>query len=231
MDSLPSPFDQLTDLTSTFALLDVALVLGLSFALGLVMGAVYRATHRGVSYSQGFVHTLVILCTVVALVMLIVGSNIARAFTLVGALSIIRFRNALKETRDVGFIFATMAIGMACGTRFYMLAVFATVWIAGISVLMSRLRIFAKVIHERILLVEVPGDADPSALFEEVFDRNTKEANLISLETTRAGELKEAVYSVVLRRGVDPARFLDAVRAKNGDHKVSLVLGQQELDL
>jgi uncharacterized membrane protein YhiD involved in acid resistance len=199
--------------------------------LGLVMGAVYRATHRGVSYSQGFVHTLVILTTVVALVMLIVGSNIARAFTLVGALSIIRFRNALKETRDVGFIFATMAVGMACGTRFYMLAVFATIWIAGIIVLMSKLRLFAKVVHERILLVEVPGDVNPDELLAEVFERHAKEANIISLETVRAGELKEAVYSVVLRRGTDPTRLLEAVRAKNGNHKVSLVLGQQELDL
>ncbi len=222
---------QLTDLTGTFALLDVALVLGLSFVLGLVMGFVYRATHRGVSYSQGFVHTLVLLCVVVALLMLIVGSNIARAFTLVGALSIIRFRNALKETRDVGFIFATLAIGMACGTRFYMLAVFATIWIAGIIVLLSRLRVFAKVVHERILLVEVPGDANPDELLGEVLERHAKDANIISLETVRGGELKEAVYSIVLRRGISPTKFLDDVRARNGDRKVSLVLGQQELDL
>jgi hypothetical protein len=222
---------QLSDLTGTFALLDVALVLGLSFVLGLVMGFVYRGTHRGVSYSQGFVHTLVLLCVVVALLMLIVGSNIARAFTLVGALSIIRFRNALKETRDVGFIFATLAIGMACGTRFYMLAVFATIWIAGIIVLLSRLRVFAKVVHERILLVEVPGDANPDELLGEVFERHVKEANIISLETVRGGELKEAVYSVVMRRGASPTKLLDDVRARNGDRKASLVLGQQELDL
>ncbi|NMC71506.1 MAG: DUF4956 domain-containing protein [Myxococcales bacterium] len=222
---------QLTDFTGTFALLDVALVLGLSFVLGLVMGFVYRATHRGVSYSQGFVHTLVLLCVVVALLMLIVGSNIARAFTLVGALSIIRFRNALKETRDVGFIFATLAVGMACGTRFYMLAVFATIWIAGVIVLLSRLRVFAKVVHERILLVEVPGEANPDELLGEIFERYAKEANIISLETVRGGEAKEAVYSVVLRRGISPTKLLDDVRARNGDRKASLVLGQQELDL
>ena len=64
--------------------------------------------------------------TVVSLIMLIIGSNVARAFALVGALSIIRFRNAMKETRDVGFIFLVMAMGMAVGTRFYLLAIFAT---------------------------------------------------------------------------------------------------------
>jgi hypothetical protein len=91
--------------------------------------------------------------------------------------------------------------------------------------------VFAKVVHERILLVEVPGDANPDDLLREVFERHAKESNIISLETVRGGELKEAVYSVVLRRGSSPTNFLDDVRARNGDRKVSLVLGQQELDL
>ena len=94
----------------------------LSFVLCAVVGFVYRVTHRGISYSQTYVQTLVFMGMVVSLVMLVVGSNIARAFALVGALSIIRFRNAIKETRDVGFIFLAMAIGMATGTRFYILA-------------------------------------------------------------------------------------------------------------
>ncbi len=69
---------------------------------------------------------IVLLGLVVAIVMLIVGTDIARAFTLVGALSIVRFRNAIKETRDVGYIFYIMAVGIACGTRFYALGVFFT---------------------------------------------------------------------------------------------------------
>ena len=93
------------DLTGEFSFMDVALVLLLSFALSVFIGWIYKITHRGTSYTQSFVFTLVLNGMVVALVMMIVGSNIARAFSLVGALSIIRFRNALKETRDVGFIF------------------------------------------------------------------------------------------------------------------------------
>ena len=106
------------DLTSQFTVMDVVLVLILSFLLSAFLGWVYMTTHRGTSYTQSFVFSLVINGMVVALVMLIVGSNVARAFSLVGALSIVRFRNAVKETRDVGFIFFAMAIGMAVGTRF-----------------------------------------------------------------------------------------------------------------
>ena len=104
----------------------MVLTIVLSFVLTMMIAFVYRATHRGTSYSQSFVQTLIILSMVVGVVMLIIGSNIARAFTLVGALSIVRFRNAVKETRDVGFIFFAMAIGMACGTRFYLLAIVST---------------------------------------------------------------------------------------------------------
>ena len=95
----------LTDLSGTFSVLDVLLALGLALVCALVVAWTYRATHRNISYSQSYVQTLIILGMLIALIMLVVGSNIARAFALVGALSVVRFRNAIKETRDVGFIF------------------------------------------------------------------------------------------------------------------------------
>ena len=118
-------FDSLMDAGSpanVFTTMDVLIVLSLSFILNMVIAVVYQKTHKGVSYSQSYVHTLVMMGVTISAIMLIIGSNIARAFTLVGALSIVRFRNAIKETRDVGFIFLTMAVGMACGTRFYLTA-------------------------------------------------------------------------------------------------------------
>ena len=132
------------DLTGEFTVLDVVIVLVLSFVLSACIGWIYKITHRGTSYTQSFVFTLVLNGMIVAVVMLIVGSDIARAFSLVGALSIIRFRNAVKETRDVGFIFFTMAIGMAIGTRFYLLGVISAVAISLVILLMSRLNWYAR---------------------------------------------------------------------------------------
>lgn len=231
MDELIKQLSQFEDLTSTFTMLDVAVVFGLSLTLCLFVGWVYRFTHRGISYSQSYVHTLVILGTVIAFIMLVIGSNIARAFTMVGALSIIRFRNAVKETKDIGFVFLVMAIGMACGTRFYRLAFFATFALSAAIIVMDKLNLFAKVIRERILIIRMPEGMNYEETLAELFDKRLTSYNLISVETVRKGTLQELIYSVVLRRKVDPARLLEEIRAANGDNKVSLVLGQQEIDL
>ena len=231
MDELLKEIQRFEDLTSTFTLLDVAVVFGLSFALCLMLAWVYRYTHRGVSYSQSYVHNLVVMGITVAFIMLVIGSNIARAFTLVGALSIIRFRSAVKETKDLGFVFMVMAVGMACGTQFYVLAVFATFALSGAVIVMSKLNLFAKVIRERILIVRIPHDANYEDLFAEVFNRHLEIFHLISVETVREATLQELIYSVELRKKIEPSKFLEAIRAVNGNNKVSLVLGQQELDL
>ncbi len=231
MDSLFADLEKFGDLTGAFTPLDIAIVLFLSFALTLIVGFVYRYTHRGVSYSQSYVHTLVIMGTVVAVIMLIIGSNIARAFALVGALSIVRFRNAMKETRDIGFIFMAMAIGMAVGTRFYLLAIFSAVVLSAFVVVLYKFNLFAKEVRERILRIQLPVDRDYEKAFEDPFREFLDEFRIISVETVRAGVLQEVVYSVVLRKKVEPRKLLEAVRQKNDNQKVTLVLGQQEIDI
>ena len=148
----------LQDNTDVFSTSDVIFSTILSFLLALVIGQVYKMTYRGVSYTQSYVHTLIMLSMIVSLIMLIIGSNIARAFSLVGALSIIRFRNAVKDTRDVGYIFFAMAIGMACGTRFYVLAVVGTFMISFIMWGMTTLNMFTKDVREQILKIRLPAD-------------------------------------------------------------------------
>ena len=125
----------------------------------MLIAYVYRATHKGVSYSQSFVQTLVILAMVVSVVMLIIGSNLARAFSLVGALSIVRFRNAVKETRDVGFVFFVMIIGMAAGTRFYVLAAVSATAICLVILIMVKFNLFALNNVSQILKIQVANDA------------------------------------------------------------------------
>jgi len=93
-----------------FDIIDVMMVLFWSIVLSFIIAITYRGTHTSVSYSHNFTQTLVLLGIIVSIIMLIIGSNIARAFTLVGALSIVRFRSAIKDARDLGFIFFTMAM-------------------------------------------------------------------------------------------------------------------------
>ncbi|MHC5038333.1 MAG: DUF4956 domain-containing protein [Planctomycetota bacterium] len=214
-----------------FTPLDVVIVLFLSFVLSLAGAWTYRFTHRGISYSQSFAHTLVIMGVVVALIMLIIGSNIARAFALVGALSIIRFRNAVKESRDVAFVFFVMAIGMACGTRFWWLAVFSTVAISAFILLLFKLNLFSREFRERILRAQFPIGADHETLLAPLFEKFTDDAALVSLETVKVGEIQEGVYSIRLKRKAEPQDLLAEVRKVNDNNKVTLVTGFQEIDL
>lgn len=219
------------DLTGEFSVLDVTLVLVLSFVLSAFIGWIYKLTHRGTSYTQSFVFTLVLNGMVVALVMMVVGSNIARAFSLVGALSIIRFRNAVKETRDVGFIFFTMAIGMAIGTRFYLLAIVAAVIISLVVVMMMRFNWFAREAAGQILRIQVPSGAAFDKLFDALFLKYTHSAELISVDTVNNGKLTELTYSVGLKKANRVEEFVSELRKLNEDNKISLIAGYNTTDL
>lgn len=225
--------DTLTTIQNTqiFTLQDVMLTLVLSFVLSVGIGYVYRATYRGTAYTQSYVQTLVLMAMVVGLIMLVIGSNIARAFTLVGALSIVRFRNAIKDTRDVGFIFFAMAIGMACGTRFYLLAILATVTIGFFLWAMVRFDLFARPVAQQILKVRLPADMTPERVLQEPFDRYLRRSDLVAMETVQAGMLTELVYSVELKNPADAQSFLAALSQANNNNKVVLVAGAQEIDL
>jgi len=220
----------LPDLTSTFSVLDIVVSLLLSFALCSAIGWLYQATHRGASYTQSFVQTLVLNGMVVAVVMLIIGSNIARAFALVGSLSLIRFRNAVKETRDVGFIFFTMAIGMAVGTQFYLLAVITTVVISLIILIMARFNWYARGAGSQILQVEVPQDVD-FGLFDRLFVQYTGSSELISVDSIQGGTLTELTYTVGLKKQSKVQEFVSAIKKLNGNNRVTLLAGYHGTDL
>ncbi|GAA4461294.1 DUF4956 domain-containing protein [Phytohabitans houttuyneae] len=224
------PFE-VQDLSGTFSVGDIAIALALSFVLSSAIGWVYRATHRNVSYSQSYVQTLVILGMIISLIMLVVGSNIARAFALVGALSVIRFRNAIKETRDVGFIFLVMGIGMACGTRFYTLAVVATVAICLVVVVMQRFNWFQLNVQRQVVKVQVPADEDHTNEIQDVLLRHTSEFELVSLESIQGGALTELMYTVRLRKGTEPTTLIAALRERTYGQRVTLLTGYDQTDL
>jgi hypothetical protein len=219
------------DLSGTFSVGDIAVSLALSFVLSSIIGWIYRATHRNVSYSQSYVQTLVILGMLISLIMLVVGSNIARAFALVGALSVVRFRNAIKETRDVGFIFLVMGVGMACGTRFYTLAIVAAVSISLIILVMYRFNWFALNVQRQVVKVQVPPDGDHTGDISDVLLRFTSEFELVSMESIRGGALTELMYTVRLRKGKEPGELIAALTERAFGQRVSVLTGYDQTDL
>ncbi len=225
---------QLTSGTSQiggFGIWETVAALGLSFVLNLLIAYVYRVSHRGPSYSVSFVHAMIIMGVTVSVIMLIIGSNIARAFTLVGALSIIRFRNAVKDSRDVAFIFVAMAVGMGTGTGFYLTAVIFALTMSGMIYTLSRFEIGAAVSREALLKVHLPSDLDYHTVFTDVFYQHLREASLLSVETLTGGELVELVYSVELRPQVSEGALLDAIRPVIRNNKAVVLVGQENIDV
>ncbi|MCB4755566.1 MAG: DUF4956 domain-containing protein [Elusimicrobia bacterium] len=217
------------DFTSSFTIWEVITTIILTFLFVLFLTFIYKITHQGVSYSKTFVHSMVLIGVTISVIMLLIGSNLARAFALVGALSIIRFRNAVKDTRDVSFIFVAMGIGMACGTRFYLLAFIFTASISAIAYFLYRFEIGAKIKTEMLLRVHVPETFDADKSFKELFFRDLHEYSLISIDALPGKKQKELIYSILPRRGVDEYSFLENLRRLNPEGLVSILTGQQNV--
>jgi hypothetical protein len=119
-------------------LFQFAISMFMSLTLNLILARFYAYFNKGYSIPTSVVETVVLVGIIITLIMVIIGSNIARAFALVGAMSIVRFRNPLKDPKDLVFIFASIAIGMACGTFFYEYAIlFLIIFIIGNYILKS----------------------------------------------------------------------------------------------
>ena len=122
------------------SVLDMVLVMVLAFALGLFICLVYRKTYSGVMYSSGFGVTLVALTMITAFVILAVTSNVVLSLGMVGALSIVRFRTAIKEPLDIAFLFWAIAAGIVLAAGMIPLAVFGSVMIGIIIMIFANRR-------------------------------------------------------------------------------------------
>ena len=116
----------LTNVTSV-SLLDMVLALVLAFGVGLFVFFIYKKTYSGVMYSSSFGVTLIALTMITTLVLLAVTSNVVLSLGMVGALSIVRFRTAIKEPMDIAFLFWSIAVGIVLGAGLIPLAVFGSV--------------------------------------------------------------------------------------------------------
>ncbi len=200
---------------------EVVFSLILCWALITCICLVYRYTHRTPGYSQSYVQTLVLTGMVTTLIMIVIGSNIARAFSLVGALSIIRFRNAVKETRDIGFIFFSMAIAMACGTRFYLAGTAACGIILTVNLILFWLDFGARRgPTERLLSVQLPPSNDPDKTLNDSMVQLFSSYSLLSVESVKQGMYLEARYSVVPKPQVSSGDVFDQLSSVNNNLKI-----------
>ena len=214
-------FDQPTP-----GLTEVIFALGLSFGLNLLIATLYRRTYKGGDFSQDYVHTLMILGTVVSVVVMVVRGDPAQsqatAFGIFAAFSIIRFRADVAQSRDIGFIFLAMAAGLGVGARHYWLATATTIVICALIYLFSQADAFAPTRASHRLRIRVTNDVDHDVVFRDCFAQYLHDHDLISVESIQAGMMTELRYLVHLKDTSKPGEFVAAIQQLNGNNRVLL---------
>jgi uncharacterized membrane protein YhiD involved in acid resistance len=206
-----------------FLLVDILLNIAIAFVLGVTVAIVYRRTHKALNYSVSFVNTIVFLPMITAVIMMVIGNNLARAFGLVGAMSIIRFRTVVKDTRDTSFVFMALAAGMAAGTGYHMIALAGTGFIM-LMVIFLYLGNFGSIRNRDLLLrLSITPDERGAMLHEEVFGRYLKKNTLLNIQTRREGQILELSYFVRLRSPEQNKEFVRSLGAIDGVEDISLI--------
>ncbi len=142
---------ELMNSTGTLPVEDIVLRIGFSAILGIMVFLSYRLSHTGTVYSQKFNITLLTLTVLTATVMTVIGNNVALSLGMVGALSIIRFRTSIKDSRDTAYIFWTIIIGICCGVGDFVVAA------VGSAIVFLLLLIFGRIKNENRLLLVIRG--------------------------------------------------------------------------
>ena len=219
--------ESLNQILPTITLFDVFVNIGIAFMFGLLIAALYRYTHLGFSYSTDFVTTLIIITMVTAVVIMVIGNNLARAFGLVGAMSIIRFRTALKDSRDIAFVFFGLAAGMAAGAGNHMIGMVAIPMIIFI-ILILHWTTYGKVEKNDFVLKfwMVPGDVD-EPVYQSVFSIYLSEYNMANIRSTRLGQFLELTFNVQLKKTEHSQAFIKELSALEGIERASIIVGEK----
>jgi hypothetical protein len=221
---------------------EIAIRLGCAAALGLAVAVVYFLTQRKKrAESASFVSTLVLLTILLAMVSMVIGSDIARAFSLVGALSIVRFRTVVEDTRDTAFVIFAVIAGMAAGAEKYLVPL---IGIPLIGVLAWVLAAWGRAggangangpspwrrgdAGANTLVVRMGLGFDPDVALAAVLAEHTESARLVAVATTRQGAAVDLTYAVRPKPTTNPIALLAAVNKVEGVQNVEWSAGEKK---
>ena len=201
----------------------------LGFVLGIVISYVYKKTHKGLSYSQSFMLTLVFVTIIVSAVMMIIGNNLARAFALVGALSIIRFRTVVKDTKDTAYVFLALAAGMAAGTSSYFLAIVTTSFLSFIAIVLHYINYGSYYKSEFILRFRAPAGEERKE-YSNCLNKYAKIVNLLHVEPSGDNQTVKLTFDIIMKKDMQPDIFTKELSALENISEVLLVASKHDVD-
>lgn len=190
---------------------------------GVAIAFTYYKTQRE-NYQRSMAVTLLMLPIILSVIIIFVGSNIARAFSLAGTLSIIRFRSAPGDPKDIGFIFFDIAAGLACGVGLYGYGAIFVLLLCIIIIFIEKFRIFENKAVQKNLKITIPENLNYQGAFDEILKKYTKQYALTRIKTTDLGSLFELCYTVEMQNDNDEQEFINELRCRNGNLNIILAM-------
>lgn len=220
--------DILANVSSDITVGSAVLTMLISFILGGAIAFTYRKTQNGAAYQQSLAVTLCMLPVILSVIIVFVGSDVARAFSLAGTLSIIRFRSAPGDPKDIGFIFFDIAAGLACGVGLFGYAILFVVLLCLAIILIAKTDLFKAKGDFRILKITIPENLNYKDAFDAILEKYTAEHKLRKIKTTDLGSLYLVEYGVTMKADIDEQSFIDELRVKNGNLTIMLAAAEQQ---
>ena len=188
--------------------------------VGILIAAVYILITEKSRRSLSFIVSMLILPAVVALVITLVGSNVARAFSIAGVFALVKFRSVPGESKDISLVFMAMAAGLSCGMGYITLAFCVLFVLSVIVVLAFKVVALCFKNNAKQLRVQIPEDMNYVGVFDDLFKEYAKEAKLERVKTTNMGTLFELYYYIQMKNDADEKKFMDEIRCRNGNLRV-----------
>ena len=208
---------------------DILINMGLAFVLGMFISHIYKITHKGLSYSQSFMLTIVFVTLIVSMVIMVIGNNVARAFALVGALSIIRFRTVIKDTKDTAYIFLGLAAGMAAGTSSYFLAITGSGIIALVALGLHFTNYGSFYKSEFILRFRTITDGSEPK-YSSIINEFAKSSNLLHIEPSGDGKTTKLTFDIMMRKNLDPKMMSQRISELEDVSEIVMVASKHDVD-
>ena len=198
----------------------------ISLVCSFVISLIYRYTYKGPGYTESFVHSIVFLSVITSVVIMVIGNNLARAFGLVGALSIIRFRTAIKDTVDIVYIFLGLAIGMSAGVGYHKIAIAGTIMIGLILILFSKSNIRYFYSNQYILQFSY-SNGDPSTEeFSGIISHYCRNYEIINIRSTPQGPIEYTFY-LRIKKSMDSKYIINDLQRIKGVSNLNLYFDKQ----
>jgi uncharacterized membrane protein YhiD involved in acid resistance len=213
-------------MTAKVALLSLLLAFGLTQAIA----ATYIWTFRGMSYSRSFVLTVAIGGIIACTLMLSINNSVAAGLGIAGSLAVIRFRTALRDPRDMLFIFASMAAGIAAGLRIYLAATLGTALFCITVLLLTLAEFGTQRKYDGLLRFQLPVNTD-EAIISSILRQYTRYFAMVSLREAAQGQMMERAYQVQLADQNQRTKLVHELESITDIEEVTLLLQEPTVEI